>query len=121
MTALNGHPVTPQPEEPALAVARGLYASQFEEGDTPWDDLDGATREDLVEYSRIAIAHHVAWLNAQGFRLLPPKTLLKPTTEDEAMGMVQLAKQFLDASRRKGKLMGQPGRKLILPPGSKLQ
>jgi hypothetical protein len=117
--ALNGHSVTATPEpEPAYVVARGLYESQFSDGDTPWTDLPAADVEDMVAYCRIAIGLHLEFLDRKGFRVVPPATLLKPTTEEEAMGMVRLAKNFLDGLKRKGKLMGgvTPG-KLILPPG----
>lgn len=123
MTAapINGHGA-PAEIDPAREVARGLHASQIEDGDTPFDEMDEETQSELTEYCRIAIALHVQWLVDRGFRIVPPNATPIPKTQEEALAMVQAAKGFFDAQKRKGSLMsGAVGRKVILPKGSKLQ
>lgn len=119
MTApLNGHAIpTPDPD-PAGDVARGLYESQADEGDTPYDDLPEADRAALVQYCQIAIGLHAQWLTERGFRIVPPGATALPQSEAEAMGMVAAAKAFLDGQKRKGKLLGGvTGGGVILPKG----
>jgi len=67
----------------------------------------------------LAIGAHMAWLDARGFRLLPPGAVPRPKSEDEAMAMLKASKDWFDAKKRKGGLVGGVApRKLILPPGT---
>lgn len=117
--AINGRPSISD-AGPAPDVAREVYTEGMEDGDAAWGELADHERQSLIEFAEEYIGRHVAWLAAQGFRLLPPGMTLNPATEAEAMAMLQACKAFFDAQKRKGKLMasGPAPRKLILPPGA---
>lgn len=106
-------------EEPAPAVARGIYESQAEDGDRPFDDLGAEERQDLIDYCGIAIGLHAQWLSEKGFRIVPPGDVPRPKTDEEAAAMVQAVKVYQAAKARKGGLVGSVApKKLILPPGT---
>lgn len=115
---VNGTPVGPSPtEDPAREIAEAVYQLSFEEGDEAWGDLADDDRDNLTELARYYIAAHLTWMTAQGIRTVPPGATLRPKTEAEAMAMLQAAKDWFDAQKRKGKLIGEgpAKRKLILP------
>lgn len=120
---INGHAPEPEASEtPPLAIARAVYTEGLQDGDTPFDDLDPEDREALIAYADEHIQAHMAHLAASGFRLLPPSATLRPKTEAEALAMIQASKDWFDAKKRKPGLVGSVApKKLILPPGSKLQ
>jgi hypothetical protein len=107
--------------DPAADIARAVYRAGMEDGDVPFDDLDEDERGGLIDWAQAHIAAHIAWLQQQGFRLLPPGATLRPKSEAEALAMLQASKDWFDAKKRKPGLVGSVAPKLILPPGSKLQ
>lgn len=82
-----------------------------------WDAMDEAEKALMCEAALAAMAAHHAWLDAAGFRVVPPGMTLRPSSENEAREMAKQVRAFLDQpeharSRRKG-LLERP--KLILP------
>lgn len=120
MTApLNGH--TPPAPDPVADVAQAVTAAlRAEAPDSPaWADLTDEDQAAELYLAQHYLAAHSAWLKANGFRIVPPGSVLRPATEQEAMMMVQGAKAFLDGQKRKGKLMdGAVSRKVIVPKGT---
>lgn len=115
MTApLNGTPAAAPRLDPKGDIAQAVYLLNWEPGDTPWEGLEDDLRADLVTYAEQHVSEHVKWLAARGFRIVAPNAVLRPQSEQEALAMVQAAKDFFDAQRRKGKLMAAP-KKLIIP------
>ena len=121
MTApLNGHkvPEPAEPLDPRPVVAGAMHAALADEGET-FDSLADDERQDFLDLAEHAVASHTAWLLSQGFKIVPPGATPIPKTQEEAMGMVQAAKAFFDAQKRRGKLMdGAVSRKVILPKGT---
>lgn len=118
MTALNGQVLgsPPEPPNPKLDVARAVFSTLADEGET-WDAL---TEDDQAEFLNIAdhyLSAHSAWLISHGFRVIPPGAAMRPKTEAEAMGMLQAAKDFLTAAKRKPGLL-TTGPRLIVPKGA---
>lgn len=107
------------PPPPHEVIARLVYERAMEDGDIPWPDLPPEDREHLAEYARDILHAHIELLTVQGFKLVPPGAAPIPKTQEEAMAMIQAAKGFFDAQKRKGKLMNAaaPEPKLILPKG----
>lgn len=117
MTAINGHQPTAPPPDPAPEVARAVWTAGMELADSPFDDLDADAQEGLIEYARSYIGCHIAWMAAQGLRILPPGAAVIPRTDDEAAAMLLAVKSYREAKKRKGGLLVQD-KKLILPPGT---
>jgi hypothetical protein len=118
MSTINGHGAKPPPEEPAAEIARWVYEANLEEGDAAWADLSDPNREALTDYARVYIGAHVQWLSQTGYRIISPDAVERPTSQEQALAMVQVAKEFFDAQKRKGKLVGAVApTKLILPKG----
>lgn len=108
--------------EPGLSapkddIARGLYAALAQDGDTAWDELAAAERESLADYAELALALHVEWLASRGFKIIPPGATPIPKSEAEALAMVQAAKGFFDAHKRKGKLVSTAATPRLIVPG----
>lgn len=119
---VNGHPIPttpPAPPDPREQVARAVYAFNAEDGDAAFDDLDPAERQVLIDYAEAHITAHIALMAANGVRILPPGATLRPTCAEEALAMVQAAREFHDAKKRKSRLItgAAGGKKLILPKG----
>ena len=95
-------------------VARALTAAT---GDDSYDDLDEADKGLMLQSAMVAIEAHTAWLEAAGFRLVPPGMTIKPKTDAEAQEMARQVKAFIDQpeharNRRKG-LLEKP--RLMMP------
>lgn len=122
MSALNGQSLTNAPPDPRRPVAEAVYTVMMDEGDPPFSELEPEDVADILNLTEQYIKAHVGWLTQQGFRLLPPGVTPIPTCAEEALAMVQAAKQFTESKRngkgRKSKLIGGEPRKLILPPGT---
>lgn len=120
MTAapINGHnPATPPlPPEPKWGIAERLYEAGFEDGDTPWADLQPEEREALSNLALDYISAHMAWLNEHGFKIIPPGSVLRPKSDEEAAMMAEAIRLYHEAQKRKGGLLAGE-RKLILPKG----
>jgi hypothetical protein len=118
----NGHgPETEAIETVVVAVARTVWDADFEEGDTPFDDLSPDDKAAMIGCADDHVTAHITWLQANGFRLLMPGALPRPHSEAEALAMVQAAKDWFDAKKRKpGLLGGIAPKRLFLPPGSKM-
>lgn len=125
MTQLNGKRAPDAPPDPRLPIAEAVYTVMTDEGDPSFADLNDEDRDDLLTLTGNYIAAHVNFLKINGYRLIPPGVTPIPTSPEEALAMVQAASRFLEAQKRKPKLLGSGKRKLILPPGlppgSKLQ
>ena len=82
-----------------------------------WDDMTNEERASFDAISQAAIVAHLAFLNAAGFRLVPPGMTIRPQTEQEAHEMAKQVRAYLaqpiHAKQRRSGLMGSP--KLILP------
>jgi hypothetical protein len=112
MTAINGHGAP----DPARDVAQFVYAAGFEDGDTPWAELSEDERDALIGFAHDHLQAHLRWLVASGFKVIPPGHVPNPTSDDEAMAMVKVAKHYFDAKKRKGHLVASgPRPKLIVP------
>lgn len=111
------------PADPAEEIARIVQeALRGDTNDIPWADLCEADRQGEVFIAEHYLAAHLQWLAEHGFKVVPPGAVLMPKSDDEAMAMVKAAKAYFDAKKRKGQLVNTAApRKLILPPGSKLQ
>ena len=115
---INGKPTPAKPLDPRTDVARAVWEAQSIDGDPAFSELTEDQREDLAAYAEAHIAAHAQWLDQHGFRIIAPGAVPRPTSEPEALAMVQAAKAFFDAQKRRGKLMaGAVPKKLILPPG----
>lgn len=123
MPAINGHtpPAPPAAPDPRPTIAEAVYTIMMDEGDTPFAALDEEDRADIITLTEHYINAHVGWLTQQGFRLMPPGVTPIPKSAEEALAMVQAAKQFHDSQKRKSNLIGGKPKRLILPPGAKLQ
>ncbi len=123
MTTINGQSLTPELPDPRKAVAEAVYTAMMDEGDPPFAELDAEDMTDLLELTENYLNAHLNFLSANGFKIIPPGAISKPTSEPEALAMVKAAKAFFDSQKRKGGLLAGTVRKpqLILPPGSKLQ
>lgn len=123
MTALNGTVLDPELPDPRKAVAEAVYTAMMDEGDPPFAELDPEDMADLLDLTANYLNAHLNFLHANGFRMVPPGAIVKPSSEPEALAMVKAAKAFFDAQKRRGGLLAGTVRKpqLILPPGSKLQ
>ena len=94
-------------------IARALTAASG-------DDYDALSVEDqgiMSDAAIVAAQAHLAWLEAAGFRLIPPGMTLRPQSENEAREMAIQVRKYLDQpeharNRRRG-LIEKP--KLILP------
>lgn len=118
MTAINGHkPPGPQAPDPRPAIAEAVYTIMADEGDPPFAQIEGEDLADILTITEHYINAHIGWLAQQGFRLFPPGVTPIPKSAEEALAMVQAAKQFHDSQKRKSKLIGGKPKKLILPPG----
>jgi len=120
MTAINGKSASSgAPPDPRRPVAEAVYTAMMDEGDPPFAEVEPEDLADILKLTENYLNAHLNFLSANGFRILPPGAVPKPTSEPEAMAMLQAAKAFFDGQKRKGKLMagavGKP--KLILPPG----
>lgn len=115
MTALNGQTVgaPPDPPNPKLDVARAVFATLADDGET-WDDLSEGEQAEFLNIADHYLSAHSAWLISHGFRVIPPGAAMRPKTEAEAMGMLQAAKEFLTAAKRKPGLL-TTGPRLIVP------
>jgi hypothetical protein len=86
-------------------------------GGGDWDALDPEEQGLMIEAARGAIIAHHAWLDAAGFRIIPPGMTVRPQSEMEAHEMAKQVRAYLDqpmhAKQRRNGLMGSP--KLILP------
>lgn len=107
--------MTDIPEAVARAVFEGINAD--DPNAVEWDALSAEERDSERLLAEAYIAAHTGALAMAGARILPPNAVLKPTTQREALGMVKAAKDFMDADRRKGKLLDTAAApsKLILP------
>jgi hypothetical protein len=119
MTALNGTSAPTAPPDPRETVAEAVYTAMMDEGDPPYAELEPEDRADILHLTGNYLTAHLNFLNANGFRIVPLGAVLTPHTEAEALAMVKAAKDYFDAAKRKGKLMGAAVEKpkLILPPG----
>ena len=106
---VNGSP----PEELKVTVAREVWTANLQSDDLDFEELEPSEQELLADHAEAHISAHLRWLEERGFRLLPPNATIRPTTEPEAMAMLQACKAFFDGQRRKGGLMGTAPRKLI--------
>lgn len=117
MTApLNGHPVAAPVLDPKSDVAGLVFAALAEDGET-FAALPPLEQDEFLNIAEHYIAAHMAWLGANGFRVLPPNATIRPTSEAEAMAMLQAAKDFFDAAKRKGGLLGSVVPKKLIIPG----
>jgi hypothetical protein len=79
--------------------------------------MDEADRTLMREAALGAMVAHQAWLDAAGFRVIPPGMTVRPQSENEAREMARQVKAYLDQpeharNRRKGLLQAP---KLVLP------
>lgn len=118
--ALNGQHVPSPPPDPAPEVARAVWTAGMEADDAPFDDLTPDDQTQLTDYARAYITAHIAWMQVQGLRILPPGSAVVPKSDDEAAAMLLAVKSYRESKKRKGGLLLQD-KKLILPPGGKLQ
>lgn len=117
MTPVNGHG-PPPPEPLSIAIARAVWTANMGEGDAPWDQLTPDEQEYLGAHAEGYIAAHMALLQANGFRILPPGAFPRPKSDEEAAAMLLAVKAYREAKKRKGGLVGSVApKKLILPPG----
>lgn len=123
MTPINGTPApandAPAPPDPRHLVAEAVYTAMMDEGDPPFSDLDAEDAADMLVVTENYLTAHLNFLTANGFRIVPAGAVPRPQSEPEAMAMLQAAKGWFDAAKRKGKLLaGATAKpKLILPPG----
>lgn len=121
MTPINGHSLTPEPDrlpEPKSVIARQVWDAGFMDGDLTWDDLDDEQRGALENLASDYIACHMRFLSEHGFRLIPPNTVLRPKSDEEAAMMTEAVRLYRAAKTRKGGLVGSTAPKLIIPKGT---
>lgn len=108
------------PAAMTLAVAKALYVEMTRE-DTdpapPWEKLDAGDQQGLTECAKAAVEAHAGWLQANGFRIVPPGAITAPQSLEEAQVMIAAAQQYMAQNGRKS-LLGPMGQ--ILAPSSKL-
>jgi hypothetical protein len=128
VTAINGHIDETLSQERAhvveirTEVAESVYDAVSEPGDTPWASLGDGERDLLGQHAELYIMAHIISMQTRGLRIIPPGAVARPTSDDEAAAMARAVKLYMDAKNRKGGLVGSVApKKLILPPGSKLQ
>jgi hypothetical protein len=106
--------------ERAVAVAMYVASGDGTDSVATLDLLSEDDRFALLEMARVAMTTHLDWMQANGFRIAPPGTMLRPKTQDDAKAMILAGQEFLAAgkgrSSSKSKLVGSPG--LILPRGT---
>lgn len=112
---INGHaPEPPVLPEPKCAVARWVYEAGIEDGDLAWDELPDDDREALENYALDYLSAHMSWLAKHGFKIIPPGSVLRPKSDEEAAMMTEAVRLYRAAkSRKSGLLAGE--RKLIIP------
>lgn len=114
--------VTPEvspAQEKSLRIAQEVVARALFQvsGGGDFDALDDTDRGLMLEAAVAAIIAHTAWMDAAGFRVIPPGMTLRPQSENEAREMAKQVRAYLDQpehalNRRRG-LLEKP--KLILP------
>jgi len=75
--------------------------------------LDDYTLQAFRDAARTAIRTFTEAATRLGIRFVPEGTIMVPKTEEEAALMIGVAKRFMDAQKRKPKLLGTPG--LVIP------
>lgn len=98
-------------------IAHSVYDALLEDGDSPWAELTDDERSMLEMNASLYIMAHITAMGMRGLRLIPAGAVPRPHSEQEALAMIQAAKDWFDAQKRKGKLMtgATGGKKLILP------
>jgi hypothetical protein len=120
---LNGKRTLPPTSDPREDIAQAVQEALREDDEPTWEELTEEDREDEVYLADAYITAHAGWLAQHGWRVIPPGSIPKPSNDAEAMAMVNAAKAFFDAQKRRGKLVGSVAQptSLILPKGGKLQ
>lgn len=115
MNSPNGSPF--DPEILVSEVALAMFAAD----DTPeasrvvWNAYSAGEQAGMLDMARTAIRTFTAGIARHGVRLLPPNTMPRPQTDEEAGLMAAAAKQFMAGKGRKKGLIGSVAPKLILP------
>jgi len=115
---INGHnpALPPDPREP---VARHVMAAVREQ-DPDAEEFDALSEDDRaaeLDMAAFYISAHLDFIARNGLRLLPVNAVPVPRSEEEALAMVQAAQTFLDARKRKKRLIAPKKPRLILPKG----
>lgn len=105
------------PESLVFEVALAMFAQEDtrESALAVWDAYSDEDRVGMLEMARTAIRTFSAAIARIGVRLLPPNTMPRPSSVEEAAMMAAAAKQFMDGQSRKKGLIGSVAPKLILP------
>jgi hypothetical protein len=103
------------PNDLVLDVALAMFCTA--EGEKTardmWDGFTDEERDGLVEITRLGIQAFTAALGEHGIKLLPPGTMPRPSSDEEAKLMIAAGQQFLAVQKRKPGLIGSAG--LIVP------